>query len=168
VFNGKLTITGSVTSQSIVGLLFTVFVGHLRFVHNGLLWTNLNEYTLDKTNTSIRIYISFIVVVFLCLLNICVALGFFVISVKIIKKLQSRFTLPFTLLFFHVCWMSLLNWSSINNVRFGRTMGPSFQVLKHSKFKLFFNVEPNPSTKLMAHVGSSSCQNVFNNIPKSI
>jgi hypothetical protein len=47
-------------------------------------------------------------------------------------------------------------------------MGLPLQVLKHFKFTLFFNVEPNPSTKLMAHVGSNSSQKNFNSIPKSI
>jgi hypothetical protein len=64
--------------------------------------------------------------------------------------------------------MFLLNWGSSNNVRFSRTMAPPLQMLKHFKFELFFNVEPNPRIKLMAHVGSSSCQKDFNNIPKSI
>jgi hypothetical protein len=47
-------------------------------------------------------------------------------------------------------------------------MAPPIQVLKHFKFKLFFNVEPNPNTKLMDHVGPSSCQKAYNNIPKNI
>jgi hypothetical protein len=62
----------------------------------------------------------------------------------------------------------MLNWGSTNNVGFNRTMALPLQVLKHFKFKLFFNVEPNPSIKLMAHVGSNSYQKASNNIPKSI
>jgi hypothetical protein len=133
-----------------------MFVGCLRFAHDGLWWTNLNEYTLDMTNTSIRLYISSIALVFLCLLNICVTLGFFVTSVGIIEIHKSSFTLPFSLLFFHVCWAFLLHWVFANNVGFSKTMAPPLQVSKHFKFKLFFNVEPNPSIKSMAHVGSNS------------
>jgi hypothetical protein len=47
-------------------------------------------------------------------------------------------------------------------------MAPPLQASKHFKFKLFFNVEPNPSIESMAHVGSSSCQGAFNNILESI
>ncbi len=71
VFNGKLTTMGSATSQSVVGLLFIVFVGHLRSARNGLLWTNLNEYTLDMTNTSIRLYTSFIALFFVFVEHLC-------------------------------------------------------------------------------------------------
>jgi len=41
-------------------------------------------------------------------------------------------------------------------------------VLKHFKFKLFFNVEPNPNIESMAHVGSNSCQGAFSSILESI
>ncbi len=64
MFNGKLTIMGSVTSRSATGLHFIVFIGHLKFAHNGLWWMNLNEYALDKTNTSIMLYTSFIALIF--------------------------------------------------------------------------------------------------------
>ncbi len=103
MFNGKLTILGSVTSRSVASLLFIVFVGCLRFAHNGLWWTNLNEYTLDMTNISIKFYTSSIALVFVCLLNICVALGFFMTSVRTVEILQSSFTLPLSHWFFHVC-----------------------------------------------------------------
>jgi len=62
----------------------------------------------------------------------------------------------------------MLHWGFANNVGFSKAMVPPLQVPKHFKFKLFFNVEPNPSTKSMAHVGSNSCQGVFSSIPKSI
>lgn len=39
---------------------------------------------------------------------------------------------------------------------------------KHFKFKLFFNVKPDPSAKSMAHVGSSSCQRTSNSTLESI
>ncbi len=64
MFNGKLTIMGNVTSQNVVSLLFIMFIRHLRFVCNGLWWTNLNEYALDMTNTSFKLYISSIALVF--------------------------------------------------------------------------------------------------------
>jgi hypothetical protein len=38
----------------------------------------------------------------LCLLHICVALGFFMINVMIIERLQSSFTLPFSRMIFCV------------------------------------------------------------------
>jgi hypothetical protein len=62
----------------------------------------------------------------------------------------------------------MLHWGFANNVGFSKAMAPPLQVPNHFKFKLFFNVEPNPSTESMAHVGSNSCQRVFSNIPKSI
>ncbi len=60
MFNGKLTIMGSVTNQSAISLLFIVFIRHLRFACNGLWWTKLNEYASDMTNTLIKFYTSFI------------------------------------------------------------------------------------------------------------
>jgi hypothetical protein len=51
-----------------------------------------------------------------------------------------------------------LHWGSINNVGFNTTIAPPLQVLKHFKFKLFFNVEPNLSIESMTPVGSSSYQ----------
>ncbi len=119
-------------------------------------------------NTSIRLYTYSIILVFLCLLNICVALGFFVISVRIVEILQSSFTLPLSLLFFHVCWVFLLHWGFANNVWVSKAMVPPLQALKHFKFKLFFNVELNHSIESMAHVGSNSYQGVFSSILESI
>ncbi len=71
MFNGKLTIMESVTSQSIVCLLFNMFIGCLRFMHNGLWWTNLNEYALNMTNTLIRLYTSFITLVSMFVEHLC-------------------------------------------------------------------------------------------------
>ncbi len=47
-------------------------------------------------------------------------------------------------------------------------MAPPLQVLKHFKFKLCFNVKPNPNIESMAHVGSNSYQGVFNSILENI
>jgi hypothetical protein len=98
-----------------------MFIGRLRFTHNGLWWTNLNEYALDMINT-IRLYTSFITIVFVCLFDICVALGFFAINVKIVKRFQSSFRPLFSLLFFHVCWMFLLHWGFVNSVGFSKVI----------------------------------------------
>jgi hypothetical protein len=79
-----------------------------------------------------------------------------VTNVQTIEILQSSFTFLLSILFFHVCGTFLLHWGSTNNVGFSKAMAPLLQVPKHFKFKLFFNVESNPSIESMADLGSNS------------
>ncbi len=107
VFNGNLIIMGSVTSQNTTSALFTLFIGHLKFARNGLWWTNLNEYALDMTNTSIKLYTSSIILGFFMFVEHLCYIGVLHDQCKDSRKTSIMFYtsfLPFVFFMFVECF----------------------------------------------------------------